>query len=56
MLSGLVARRVHGLIRGVCKEHDVELSKGRVSQGHVHLFVSVPPHLEISNLVQYIEG
>ncbi|MEO6169157.1 MAG: IS200/IS605 family transposase, partial [Chitinophagales bacterium] len=30
--------------------------KGHVSKDHVHLFVSVPPHLAISKLVQYLKG
>ena len=55
-MVGLVAERVRELIRGICKEHDVEILKGHVSKDHVHLFVSVPPHLAISKLVQYLKG
>ena len=55
-LGGLVGHRVRELIRGICKEHDVEILKGHVSKDHVHLFVSVPPHLSISKLVQYLKG
>jgi len=55
-MMGLVAERVRELIRGICKEHDVEILKGHVSKDHVHLFVSVPPHLAISKLVQYLKG
>ena len=56
IMSGVVAERVRELIRGICKEHDVEIIRGHVSQDHVHLFVSVPPHLSISKLVQYLKG
>ncbi len=55
-MSGLVAERVRELIRQICKEHEVEILKGHVSRDHVHLFVSVPPHLAISKLVQYLKG
>ena len=55
-MVGLVAQRVRELIRGICKEHEVEIIKGHVSKDHVHLFVSVPPHLAISKLVQYLKG
>ena len=34
----------------------MEIIKGHVSQDHIHLFVSVPPHLAISKLVQYLKG
>ena len=56
VMVGLVAERLRELIRGICKEHDVEILKGHVSKDHVHLFLSVPPHLAISKLVQYLKG
>ena len=55
-MIGLVGERVRELIRGICKEHEVEIIKGHVAKDHVHLFVSVPPHLAISKLVQYLKG
>ena len=56
VMIGVVAERVRELVRGICKEHEVEIIKGHVSQDHVHLFVSVPPHIAISKLVQYLKG
>ena len=56
VMKGLVAERVRDLIRGICKEHDVEILKGHISVDHVHMFVSVPPHQAISKLVQYLKG
>ncbi|MGC1204026.1 MAG: IS200/IS605 family transposase [Flavobacteriaceae bacterium] len=56
VLSGLVGIRVRELVREVCKSNDVEILRGHVSEDHVHLFVSVPPHLSISKLVQYLKG
>ncbi|MBK7098343.1 MAG: IS200/IS605 family transposase [Sphingobacteriales bacterium] len=56
VLQGFVAERVRELIRGICKKHDVEILKGHVSRDHVHLFVSVLPHLAISKLVQNPKG
>lgn len=56
VMVGLVAERVRDLLRMISKENDVEILKGHVSKDHVHLFVSVPPHLAISKLVQYLKG
>lgn len=56
VLSGEVGKRVRELLREICKSNDVEILKGHVSKDHVHLFVSVPPHLAISKLVQYLKG
>ena len=56
VLEGLLAERVRDLLRQICKENEVEIIRGHVSKDHIHLFVSVPPHLAISKLVQYLKG
>ena len=52
----MLAERVRDLLRQICKENNVEIIKGHVSKDHIHLFVSVPPHLAISKLVQNLKG
>ena len=56
VLVGELAKRVRELIRQICKGMDVEIIKGHVSKDHVHLFVSVPPHLSVSELIKRIKG
>ena len=56
ILRGELANRVRELIREICKSNEVEIIKGHVSSDHVHLFVSVPPHISVSKLMQYIKG
>ncbi|TEB08966.1 Transposase IS200 like protein [Pelotomaculum sp. FP] len=56
VLGGKIAVRVRDLIRLVAKNNEVEILAGHVSKDHVHLLVSVPPHLSVSKLVQYIKG
>jgi putative transposase len=56
VLSGDVAIRVRDLIREICKSMDVEIIKGHVSKDHLHLLISVPPHLSVSKLVQGLKG
>ncbi len=56
VLGGKVGNRVRELVREICKGNDVEILKGHVSKDHVHLFVSVPSHLAVSKLVQYLKG
>ena len=55
-MVGLVAERVRELLRQICKENEVEIISGHVSKDHVHLFVSVPPFLSISKIVQLLKG
>ena len=56
VLSGETAKRVRELIREICRAQDVEIIKGHISRDHVHIFVSVPPHVSISRLMQSIKG
>lgn len=56
VLVGAVAERVRELIREICKANEVEIIKGHVSKDHIHMFVSVPPKLSISKLMQHIKG
>jgi putative transposase len=43
-------------VRTICAELEVEIPKGHVSQDHVHLFVSCPPHVSASYLMQRVKG
>lgn len=56
VLTGEVAIRMRELVREVCKARDVEILKGHISREHVHIFVSVPPQLSISELMKSIKG
>jgi len=53
---GEVATRVRDLIRDICSAHDVTIMKGHVAKEHVHLFVSIPPQVTISRLLQWLKG
>ena len=44
------------IIRQVCAENGVEIIKGVLSQDHVHLFVSVPPKLSVSDFMRKAKG
>ena len=51
-----IAERVRDLIREICKANDVEIIKGNVSRNNVHIFVSMPPHISVSRMVQRLKG
>ena len=56
VLRGDIADHARELIREICKAKNVEIIKGHISHDHVHLFVSVPPHLSVRKLVQSVKG
>jgi len=55
-LTGEVATRVRDLIREICGQHEVTIMKGHVAKDHVHLFVSIPPQVTISRMIQWLKG
>lgn len=56
VLTGEVALRVRDMIREICGQHEVTILKGHVAKEHLHLFVSIPPQVTISRLIQWLKG
>ncbi len=56
VLTGEVAQRTRDLIREICGAEEVTIMKGHVSKDHVHLFVSIPPQIPVSRLLQRLKG
>ena len=56
VLVGDVGSRVREIIREICRNEEVEIISGHVSKDHIHLFLSIPPQVAISRLVQRLKG
>ncbi len=56
VLRGELQRRVRTIIAQVAEESGVKILNGVVSSDHIHLFVSIPPHLPVSEFVKRAKG
>ena len=56
ILRGEIGKRVRELLRQTSASLDVYIVKGHVAKDHVHLLVSVPPNLAVSDLVKRLKG
>ena len=56
VLRGQVAIRLRELIRQTCETLDVYILSGHIAVDHIHLLVSVPPNVSVSDLMQRIKG
>src|SRR5712691_1945231 len=56
VLRGDVGMEVRDLIREICRSADIEILQGHIRPDHVHLLLSVPPHLAPSRVMQAIKG
>ena len=56
VLTRPVGIRTRELVRQICDTNDIVILKGRVSKDHVHLYISYPPKLSVSEIVRLIKG
>jgi len=56
VLRGEVATRLRELVRQTCASLEVYIVSGHVASDHVHLLLSIPPDLSVSELMQRIKG
>ena len=56
VLQGDIQLRCHDLIRQSCDVLDVRILKGVVSKDHIHLHLSYPAKLSVSDLVKRFKG
>ena len=56
VLKGAVRTRVREIARQVCEELGVTIISGVLSTDHVHIFVSIPPHRAVSDVMRRIKG
>ena len=55
-LYGRVRTDVRDIIRTLCQYRGVEIIEGAVCVDHVHLCVSIPPKMSVSNFMGYLKG
>ena len=56
VMRGETGLRLRELIKQGCEAQEVQIVKGHIAADHVHLLVSVPPQIAVSDLVQRLKG
>ncbi len=56
VLGKVIGERLRDLIRQICESMEIQIVKGHVSKDHVHLLVSVPPYISVSEMMKRIKG
>jgi len=56
VLRGEIGVRLRELVRQTCEAQEVYIEKGHIAVDHVHLLLSVPPNIAVSDLVQRLKG
>ena len=56
VLLGQLRTDVREIIRTLCEYKHVEIIEGAVCKDHVHLCLSIPPKIKISDFMGYLKG
>ena len=56
VLFGQIRNDVREIIQALCKYKNIEIISGAVCSDHVHLCVSIPPKMKISDFMGYLKG
>ena len=56
VLQGTLRLRIRELIAQVADEMNVKIINGVLSSDHIHVLVSIPPHITVSEFVQKAKG
>ena len=56
VLTKEIGIRIREIFRQVCDSNQIEIIKGRVSKDYVHVYVSYPPKLSVSEMVRLMKG
>jgi len=56
VLYGQVREDIKEILKTLCRYKQVELIEGAVCKDHVHMSVSIPPKLSVSQFIGYLKG
>ena len=56
VLYGQMKREIHEIIKTLCRYKKVSIIEGAVCVDHIHIMVSIPPKLSVSDFMGYLKG
>ena len=51
-----IKRGIGKILRKLCEQKGVEIIEAELCPDHVHILVSIPPKISISNFMEYLKG
>lgn len=55
-MNPAISIRIREIIRQICDSKNIQIIKGNVSLDHVHVYVSYPPQISVSEMVRFFKG
>ena len=55
-IYGDIRKDIGVILRKLCEQKNVEIIEAELCQDHVHMLVSIPPNISVSQFVGYLKG
>ena len=55
-IYGTLKRDIGEILRKLCEQKGVEIIEAEACPDHIHMLVSIPPHISISQFMGYLKG
>ena len=56
VIYGKIKKDIGVILRKLCEYKDVEILEANACSDHIHMLVSIPPKISVSNFVGYLKG
>ena len=55
-IYGQIKKDVGEILRKLCEQKEVEIIEAEACSDHIHMLVSIPPHISIAQFMGYLKG
>ena len=55
-IYGQIKRDIGEILRKLCEQKEVEIIEAEACSDHIHMLVSIPPHISIAQFMGYLKG
>ena len=56
VIYGDIRKDIGVILRKLCEQKNVEIVEAELCQDHIHMLVSIPPNMSVSQFVGYLKG
>ena len=56
VIYGQLKRDIGQILRKLCEEKKVEIIEAEACSDHIHMLVSIPPYMSVSQFIGYLKG
>lgn len=55
-IYGTIKRDIGEILRKLCEQKNVEILEAEACPDHIHMLVSIPPHISVAQFMGYLKG